>query len=102
MITGSSTLSENYGLQDQAMALAWVQENIALFKGDPTRVTLGADRNGADIASLHLSSSSSFTLFQQALLMVSAQIMRRIHKRRIKYKNTDSVSIFGNRQCKTM
>ncbi|KAL7887495.1 hypothetical protein AOLI_G00052160 [Acnodon oligacanthus] len=66
--TGSSALLENYGLQDQAAALGWVQENVARFGGDPTRVTVGADRNGADIASLHLFSSSS--LFHQALLMV--------------------------------
>ncbi|XP_066538378.1 thyroglobulin [Hoplias malabaricus] len=65
--TGSGALPENYGLQDQAAVLSWIQENIAFFGGDPTRVTVGADRNGADIASLHLSSSSS--LFHQALLM---------------------------------
>ncbi|XP_058257956.1 thyroglobulin isoform X2 [Hemibagrus wyckioides] len=62
----------NYGLQDQAAALGWVQENIALFGGDPNRVTVGADRNGADIASLHLSSSLSPSLFHQALLMLLA------------------------------
>lgn len=76
MMAGSSDLSENYGLQDQVAALRWVQENIALFGGDPTRVTLGADRNGADVASLHLSSSMSSSLFHQALLMVSACVMR--------------------------
>ncbi|XP_022529282.2 thyroglobulin [Astyanax mexicanus] len=67
--TGSGTLPENFGLQDQAAALGWVQKNIALFGGDPTKVTVGADRNGADLASLHLSSSSSSSLFRQALLM---------------------------------
>ncbi|XP_062847631.1 thyroglobulin [Trichomycterus rosablanca] len=67
--TGSGALQENYGLQDQASALTWLHWNIALFGGDPTRVTVGADRNGADVASLHLLSSSSSSLFHQALLM---------------------------------
>ncbi|XP_076846647.1 thyroglobulin isoform X2 [Brachyhypopomus gauderio] len=66
--TGSPALPGNSGIQDQAAALRWVQDNIARFRGDPTKVTVGADRNGADIASLHLPSSSS-SLFHQALLM---------------------------------
>lgn len=93
MISGSRSVSENYGLQDQAAALRWVQENIALFGGDPTRVTVGADRNGADIASLHLSSSTS--LFQQALLMVSAYIIGRMS---IQYRDKDSGSVFGTKK----
>ncbi|XP_051574507.1 thyroglobulin-like [Myxocyprinus asiaticus] len=66
---GSTVLPGNYGLQDQAAVLGWVQKNIALFGGDPTKVTLGAERNGADIASLHLTSPSASSLFRRALLM---------------------------------
>uniref|UniRef100_A0A672JXK0 Carboxylesterase type B domain-containing protein n=1 Tax=Sinocyclocheilus grahami TaxID=75366 RepID=A0A672JXK0_SINGR len=66
---GSSALLGNCGLQDQAAVLGWVQKIIALFGGDPTKVTVGAERNGADIASLHLTSPSASSLFHCALLM---------------------------------
>nr|XP_055066345.1 thyroglobulin isoform X1 [Misgurnus anguillicaudatus] len=67
--TGSSPLPGNYGLQDQAAVLGWVQKNIALFGGDPIKVTVGAERNGADVASLHLTSPKASSLFRRALLM---------------------------------
>ncbi|XP_056618676.1 thyroglobulin [Triplophysa dalaica] len=67
--TGSNALPGNYGLQDQAAVLGWVQKNIALFGGDPTKVTVGGERNGADVASLHLTSPSASSLFRRALLM---------------------------------
>ncbi|XP_063076397.1 thyroglobulin [Engraulis encrasicolus] len=67
--TGSDSGPENYGLLDQLVVLKWVQKNIAQFGGDPRQVTLGAERNGADIASLHLISSASSGLFRRALLM---------------------------------
>ncbi|TRY66912.1 hypothetical protein DNTS_017010 [Danionella cerebrum] len=66
---GSTAPPGNYGLQDQVAVLGWVQKNIALFGGDPTKVTLGAERSGADIASLHLTSPSASSLFKRALLM---------------------------------
>uniref|UniRef100_A0A4W5R7Q9 Carboxylesterase type B domain-containing protein n=1 Tax=Hucho hucho TaxID=62062 RepID=A0A4W5R7Q9_9TELE len=67
--TGSTALPGNAGLQDQIAALKWVQENIEAFGGDPRLVTVGAERSGADVASLHLTSPSSRGLFHRMLLM---------------------------------
>uniref|UniRef100_A0A673ASL5 Thyroglobulin n=1 Tax=Sphaeramia orbicularis TaxID=375764 RepID=A0A673ASL5_9TELE len=69
--TGSSGLLGNYGLSDQEAVLRWVDAHISLVGGDNRRVTVGAERQGADISSLHLlsSSSSSSPLFQRMILM---------------------------------
>ncbi|XP_039973585.1 thyroglobulin [Xiphias gladius] len=68
--TGESGLRGNYGLSDQEAVLHWVNNHISLVGGDNKRVTVGGERRGADIASLHLlSSSSSPPLFQRMMLM---------------------------------
>ncbi|XP_023669382.2 thyroglobulin [Paramormyrops kingsleyae] len=69
LTAGSTDALGNYGLQDQAAVLKWVQRNIAHFGGDPGSVTLGAEGSGADVASLHLVTAGSPGLFHRALLM---------------------------------
>ncbi|NWX34409.1 THYG protein, partial [Notiomystis cincta] len=68
--TGSAEASGNAGLLDQLAALRWVQQNIARFGGDPSRVCLGADRGGADVSSVHLlTETADRALFRSLLLM---------------------------------
>uniref|UniRef100_A0A8C4FDB8 Thyroglobulin n=1 Tax=Catagonus wagneri TaxID=51154 RepID=A0A8C4FDB8_9CETA len=68
---GSSEVTGNWGLLDQVAALTWVQTHIGVFGGDSRRVTLAADRGGADMAGVHLLTTRASTsrLFRRAVLM---------------------------------
>ncbi|RSL63829.1 hypothetical protein CEP53_004297 [Fusarium sp. AF-6] len=44
----------NLGLHDQRLALRWVRENIYLFGGDPTKVTIQGESSGALSIGYHL------------------------------------------------
>lgn len=63
-----SELKGNYGMLDQVAALKWIQDNIAAFGGDPTRVTIAGQSSGAASVALHLMSPLSKGLFHQAIL----------------------------------
>ncbi|XP_044267603.1 neuroligin-4, X-linked-like isoform X1 [Tribolium madens] len=60
----------NYGLMDQIAALHWIQQNIALFGGDPDNVTLAGHGSGAAcINFLMISPTVMPGLFHRAILL---------------------------------
>jgi para-nitrobenzyl esterase len=66
----------NVGLQDQQLAMRWVQDNIGSFGGDPSQVTIMGESAGAFSICFHLTTSSSFGLFHRAILESSLCDMR--------------------------
>ncbi|MEU4650254.1 carboxylesterase/lipase family protein [Nocardia fluminea] len=60
--------SANLGLQDQAAALRWVNENIADFGGDPDNVTVGGSSAGAFSVGALLTQPAAAGTFHRAIL----------------------------------
>jgi len=58
----------NYAMQDQRMALQWVQKNIANFGGNPAQVTIFGESAGAFSVCYHMASPASKGLFQAAIM----------------------------------
>ena len=69
---GSKSAPGNVGLLDQQLALQWVQEHIADFGGDPTRVTIFGESAGAASIGLHMLSDGSNDLFRSAIMQSAA------------------------------
>lgn len=60
--------SGTYGLQDQAMALRWVRDNIAKFGGDPKNVTIFGESAGGQSVSELMSAPPAQGLFHKGIL----------------------------------
>ncbi len=67
----------NYGLEDQRLAMKWVQDNISAFGGDKNNVAIAGESAGAGSVCMHLASPDQMvahsqvkvkTLFSKAII----------------------------------
>ncbi|HSO86761.1 MAG TPA: carboxylesterase family protein [Draconibacterium sp.] len=68
-------ISGNYAVLDQILALTWIQNNIELFGGDPTKVMIfGESAGGVNVGNL-LTTSLAKGLFQRACIQSASPVI---------------------------
>ncbi|THH26541.1 hypothetical protein EUX98_g7647 [Antrodiella citrinella] len=60
--------TQNFGLLDTRAAVEWVQDNIELFGGDPTKITLGGESVGAEMTNQYLTAFATDPIIRGAVM----------------------------------
>ena len=74
-VENSTELTGNLGLKDQQEAMRWIQQNIAAFGGDPSKVTLFGESAGGISVHQHVLSPTSKGLFRAGILQSGTALM---------------------------
>ena len=69
---GTDKVPGNTAIADQTKALMWVKKNIAMFGGDPYKITLFGDGYGARSIQMQLFNDYAYGLFDKAAISSGA------------------------------
>ena len=86
----SESMTGNYALMDQRLALQWIQNNVAAFGGNPKEVTIAGQSAGGMSVASHLVMPKSRGLFSKAI-PESNPLGLPVHTRETAKKNADNV-----------
>lgn len=73
---GTPDMPGNLAIHDQIMALEWINSNIAVFSGDPRRITVFGHSSGSSSVGVLLLSPLTKKLFRNAIMMSDSPLKR--------------------------